>query len=66
MDTAGKNTQKIAAYIRQQLEEDKMGDQFEFPHMPKTRLRVAGNRMRVADRHAPSWARLVREPFRRT
>lgn len=32
VDTAGKNTQKIAAYIRQQLEEDKMGDQLSFPY----------------------------------
>ena len=32
VDTAGKNAQKIAAYIRQQLEEDKLGDQLSFPY----------------------------------
>ena len=27
VDTTGKNTERIKAYIRQQLEEDKLGDQ---------------------------------------
>ena len=27
MDTVGKNNEKIAAYIRNQLEEDRMGEQ---------------------------------------
>ena len=32
VDTAGKNAQKIAGYIRQQLEEDKLGNQLSFPY----------------------------------
>ena len=32
VDTAGKNTQKIAAYIRQQLEEDKLGEQLSLSY----------------------------------
>lgn len=31
--------------------------------MRETRLRVAGNGMRVTDRYAPSWARLVPKPL---
>lgn len=30
MDTAGKNTKKIAEYIKNQLEEDKLQDQLTF------------------------------------
>ena len=32
VDTRGKNTQKIATYIRQQLEEDKLGDQLSLSY----------------------------------
>ena len=32
VDTVGKNKQKIANYIRQQLEEDKLGDQLSLPY----------------------------------
>ncbi len=32
VDTMGKNTQKIATYIRQQLEEDKLGDQLSLSY----------------------------------
>lgn len=32
VDTTGKNTQKIATYIRQQLEEDKLGDQLSLSY----------------------------------
>ena len=32
VDTVGKNKTKIANYIRQQLEEDKLGDQLKFPY----------------------------------
>lgn len=32
IDTVGKNKQKIANYIRQQLEEDKLGDQLSLPY----------------------------------
>lgn len=31
VDTVGKNAKKIAEYIKQQLEEDKMGEQMSFP-----------------------------------
>ena len=32
VDTVGKNKQKIANYIRQQLEEDKLGNQLSLPY----------------------------------
>ena len=32
VDTVGKNQNKIATYIRQQLQEDKMGDQLKLPY----------------------------------
>ena len=32
VDTTGKNTQKIATYIRQQLEEDKLGEQLSLSY----------------------------------
>ena len=32
VDTTGKNTQKIAIYIRQQLEEDKLGEQLSLSY----------------------------------
>ena len=33
VDTAGKNTSRIAEYIRKQLEEDRLGDQLTIPGM---------------------------------
>lgn len=32
VDTVGKNQKKIAQYIRQQLDEDKLGDQLKIPY----------------------------------
>lgn len=44
--TTGKNTQRIAAYTRQQLEEGKLGDLLSC-RMRETRLRVASNGIQV-------------------
>ena len=44
VDTVGKNKQKIAEYIRRQLEEDKLGEQLTMLGRMTTLLRVAGNR----------------------
>ncbi len=32
VDTVGKNQKKIAQYIRQQFDEDKLGDQLKIPY----------------------------------
>ena len=33
MDTAGKNTSRIAEYIKNQLKEDELGDQLTIPEL---------------------------------
>ena len=43
VDTVGKNTQKIAEYIRHQLDEDKMGEQLTMFGKETTPLRVTSN-----------------------
>lgn len=50
VDTVGKNAKKIEEYIRNQLEEDRMGEQLTMGNF-QTRLRVAGNKpMQMSDR----------------
>ena len=51
MDTVGKSARKIEEYIRNQLEEDRQGEQLTMGIVCCTRLRVVSNRpMQVSDR----------------
>lgn len=43
MDTAGKDKQKIAAYIRHQIEEDLIGEQLTMKKKHETHLGVSGS-----------------------
>ena len=49
VSTVGKNEKKIAEYIKQQLSEDHMAEQLTLEAIDP-RLRVTGNKQRVADR----------------
>ena len=50
VDTVGKNAKKIEEYIRNQLEEDRMGEQLTMGNF-YARLRAAGNKpMQMSDR----------------
>ena len=50
VDTVGKNAKKIEEYIRNQLEEDRMGEQLTMGQF-YARLRAAGNKpMQMSDR----------------
>lgn len=51
VDTVGKSARKIEEYIRNQLEEDRQGEQLTMGNVCCTRLRVVSNRpMQVSDR----------------
>ena len=56
VDTAGKNAKKIEEYIRNQLEEDRMGEQLTMGNFWCARLRAAGNKpMQMSDRTNAAW-----------
>ena len=56
VDTVGKNAKKIEEYIRNQLEEDRMGEQLTMGNFWCARLRAAGNKpMQMSDRTNAAW-----------
>ncbi len=61
VDTAGKNTKRIAEYIKHQLDEDQMAEQMTMGNISamKARLRAASNRTAAGRPHQ----RAVRVPL---
>ena len=60
IDTAGKNTKKIAEYIKNQLEEDKLQDQLTFREYEDPFKGSNNNPLKMSDRYAIAMAASIR------